>query len=123
MGAGIAGPVPADRARARPPRRWLAIVLVIVPCLLAMAAALYGMLLSFFTAIYSCFDYCVYRNWFETSSGYTTILFVELTIGLTSFGVLIAGLLAARRRRALGLTGWVLFLLAATAAALMTFTP
>jgi 4-hydroxybenzoate polyprenyltransferase len=121
MSAGIAGSIPAGGARGRQPRRWLAIVLVVVPCLLALAAALYGMLLSFLIGISSCFDTCAYQNWLDTSRRAGTILVVELALGVTAFAVLIAGLVAPRRRQALGLTGWILFLLAATAAVLMAF--
>jgi hypothetical protein len=107
----------------RPPRRWLAIALVIVPCLLTWVAATYGVLLSFIVGVSACLDTCYYQGWFQTPPGTWTILAAELVLGLSALVILIAGLLSERRRRALGLAGWIVFLLACTAAGLLAWSP
>jgi hypothetical protein len=107
----------------RPPRRWLAIALVIAPCLLTWVVAAYGVLLSFIVGVSACLDTCYYQGWFQTPAGTWTILAAELVLGVSALVILIAGLLSERRRRAFGLAGWIAFLLACTAAGLLAWSP
>ncbi len=126
-GTAGAGPMAAGRAgRAgrKPLRRWLVVVLTVVPCLLTLPVAAFGVLLSALVGITACFDTCGQdHGWFQSSAGTATIFAVELLLGLTAFAILIAGLVASRRRRALRRAGWIVFLLSCSAVALLVWSP
>jgi hypothetical protein len=126
-GTAGAGPMAAGRAgRAgrKPPRRWLVVALTLVPCLLTLPVAAFGVLLSALVGITTCFDTCGQNHgWFQSSAGTATMFAVELLLGLTAFVILIAGLVARRRRRVLRRAGWVVFLLSFAAAALLVWSP
>jgi hypothetical protein len=123
-GAAGAGPMGAGGARGKPTRRWLVVALTVVPFLLTLPFAAYGMLLSAFIGITACFDSCGQdHGWFQSSAGIATIFAVELILVLAALVILIAGLVATRRRRVLRRAGWMVFLLSGTAVALLVWSP
>jgi hypothetical protein len=100
-------------------------VLLIVPCVLTLPVAAYGVLLSFLIGAFACFDTCGSNQgqFFQSSAGAVTVLVAELILGLTAFATLIAGLLAEPRRRLLGRVSWVLLLLSCAGAGLLLWSP
>jgi hypothetical protein len=115
-----AGPVAAGRARGALARWWL----VVVPCVLTLPVAGWGLLAGFVAGLNSCFDTCVtYSWWFNTPTGVTTLFFAELILGVAAVVILIVGLLASRWRRVLVLTGWGTCLLACAGAGLLHWYP
>jgi hypothetical protein len=122
MGAESAGPVAAGRARGELPR-WLAVVLVVVPCLLTFPVAGLGMMFGVYLSWSACADICGnYRGWFNSPAGAETILVAELFLGIAALMIL-ACLVALGRRRVLGLAGWVGFLLACAGVGLLAWSP
>ena len=59
----------------------------------------------------------------RTLPGIVTIFAVELILGLAAFAILIAGLVASRRRRVLRRAGWIVFLLSCAAVTLLIWSP
>jgi hypothetical protein len=119
MRPGGAGPLSAARA-GEPPRWWF----VVVPCLLTLPAAGFGLLVNAAAAMLSCFDTCGgYAGWLNSADGETTLALAELILGVVAVAILIVGLLVPRWRRVLGLTGWAACLLAYAGVGLSYWRP
>lgn len=120
MRPGIAEPLAADRAGGKPPRWWF----VVVPSLLTLPAAGFGLLVNAAAAMVSCFDTCVASaGWLSSRAGETTLVIAEFILGAAAVVILIVGLLVPQRRRVLGLTGWAACLLAYAGVGLSYWRP
>jgi hypothetical protein len=122
-GAGGDRPAAAGRRRWKLPR-WLAIVLLVVPCVLTLPVAGYGALGGLYVAVSACFDTCGnYIGLDNSSSGVGIVILAELILGIAALAILVTGLLLARRRRELGLAGLIVFLLSCGGVALLAWSP
>jgi hypothetical protein len=117
---GVGGPLPAGRVGVRPPRWWF----VVVPCLLALPAAGFGLLVNAVASMFNCFDTCGgYTGWLSSPAGENTLAVAELVVGVAAIVSLIVGLLVPGWRRVLGLTGWAACLLACAGLGLSYWRP
>jgi hypothetical protein len=122
-GADGGRPAAARRPRGKLPR-WLAIVLLVVPCLLTLPVAGYGVLIGLYLAVSACFDTCGnYIGLDNSSSGVGAVIVAELIAGIAALAILVTGLVLPRHRRAVGIAGWIVFLLSCTGLGLLAWSP